>query len=365
MASICVTLGLLPAYATNAYLSGLNFMTREERICRYLSACPPAISGSNGHGQTFSIACNLYNGFAMTQQELEYWLSQYNTRCQPPWSERELAHKVQQAMNAQHSRPRGCLIEGNGSFSKQDFNQTSFQAKPVEKPKTDPQVECELFLKGFRCSEADLWEASPVKPGDDFTSDGTLLISKLYKRGEIINFVTEFRMDTMKDGSQKATPVGYGSSIERDQLICDWSLGAMPDSKAGGWMRMNPVDGKGIKDSNVTSFRFILCEFDQIPLDLQISLFARLPLPIAVILTSGGKSVHAWVKTDSSDITCYRDDAAMLLKMLDRFGMDTKNKNPARLSRLVGCRREIGASGDGRQRILYLNPNPDQRRIIQ
>jgi len=217
-------------------------------------------------------------------------------------------------------------------------------------------------LKGNHHGEADLWEASPIRPGEH-EEDGPLLLSTLYQPGEIINFVTEYKMSPVKSGGQKPVPCGKGESVERDELIDIWTLG-MPSSKAGGWMRMNPVDGKGVADANITHFRFILMEFDNIPLDLQISLFCKLPLPIAAILTSGGKSIHAWVKVDSHDHTGYKDDSILLLKMLERFGIDGKNKNPSRLSRLVGVTRSIDASGDGRQRILYLNPNPTQRPIL-
>jgi hypothetical protein len=44
--------------------------------------------------------------------------------------------------------------------------------------------------------------------------------------------------------------------------------------------------------------------------------------------------------------------------------VDTKNKNPARLSRLPGVVRQIGANGDGRQRLFYLNPQPEQKAIL-
>lgn len=343
-------------------------MDREERICRYLAACPPAVSGQKGHTQTYAVACNLYNGFAMTQAELEYWLARYNERCQPPWDEGDLSHKVSEAMNSQFSRPRGCLIDGNGKFDRRDFDQSGFvsRQKPAKTPtEIDPTTAIEIYLRGFRCSEGDLYEASPIKPSEDWLKDGVLLLKHLYLSGEIINFVTEFKMSACANGTEKAVPSGYGLSVERDQLIDEWDLVGMPQSDAGGWMRMNPIDGKGIKDDNVTSYRFILCEFDSIPLDLQVSLFARLPLPISAILTSGGKSVHAWVRCDSRDKTGYKDDAQMLLKMLERFGLDGKNKNPARLSRLVGAKRLIGGSGDGRQRLLYINPNPSQERIIR
>ena len=340
-------------------------MDKQERIFRYLAACPPAISGSGGHNQTFALACSLYNGFALSEAETLEYLKMYNSRCRPEWSEAELAHKAQQAALAQHTKPRGHLFGGNGSFSKEDFKGTSFPAKPQPKPAAppiDPATAIEVFLKGFSCTEADIYDASPVKPSGDFTQDGILLVHHLFQPGELVNFVTDYRITETKIGT-KPVPQGYGETIERGELIDLWGLG-MPASDAGGWMRMNPMDGQGIADKNVTSHRYILLEFDSIPTDLQLSLFARLPLPIACILTSGGKSLHAWVKADSADATCYRDDVTMLLKLLARFGIDGKNKNPSRLSRLPGVTRKLGATGDGRQRLLFLNPRPQQTRIL-
>jgi hypothetical protein len=127
---------------------------------------------------------------------------------------------------------------------------------------------------------------------------------------------------------------------------------------------MNPVDGKGISDANVTAHRFALLECDAIPLDMQFSLFARIPLPIAAILGSGGRSLHAWVKVDCGDAGEYKSIVARMLALLSRFGVDPKNKNTSRLSRLPGVVRRIGAGGDGRQRVFYLNPNPHQKAIL-
>jgi hypothetical protein len=127
---------------------------------------------------------------------------------------------------------------------------------------------------------------------------------------------------------------------------------------------MNPVDGCGVADVNVTAFRFALVESDTLPLELQLPLFARLPLPVAAVIGSGGRSVHAWVKVDARDADEYRATVAQMLALLARFGVDGKNKNPSRLSRLPGARREIGAAGDGVQRLLYLNPKPEGRSIL-
>lgn len=130
-----------------------------------------------------------------------------------------------------------------------------------------------------------------------------------------------------------------------------------PQSKAGAWLRMNPVDGKGIADANVTTFRFALLEIDTVPLKLQLSLFARLPLPVNAILLSGRKSAHCIVRVNARTAESYRQKVNELLALLKPFGVDQSNKNPSRLTRLPGAMREFGASVDGRQRLLYLAPD--------
>ena len=85
-------------------------LTNEERIGLYLAAIPGAVSGSGGHNQTFSVACSLYNGWALSENETLAWLKIYNERCDPKWSDRELAHKAADAAKAKHNNPRGHLI---------------------------------------------------------------------------------------------------------------------------------------------------------------------------------------------------------------------------------------------------------------
>ena len=152
--------------------------------------------------------------------------------------------------------------------------------------------------------------------------------------------------------------------MERDLLVAGWEQGGVDESEAGGWLRMNPVDGQGIADANVTAFRFALLECDTLPLEMQWALFAKLPLPIAAILSSGGRSVHAWVKLDACDAAEYRAVVPQMFALLAKFGVDRKNGNPSRLSRLPGSTRVVGAAGDGVQRLLYLNPQPKERSIL-
>ena len=87
--------------------------TLQERIQAYLDATPPAIAYSDGHKQTFKVACLLYNGWALTVDETLAWLKIYNTKCEPPWTNKELAHKAKDAAKAKHEKPRGYLLDGS------------------------------------------------------------------------------------------------------------------------------------------------------------------------------------------------------------------------------------------------------------
>lgn len=68
-----------------------------ERARQYLAKCPPAISGQGGHKTTFRTACILVKGFLLEDQQAMLLLQEWNQTCQPPWSERDLQHKVKGA----------------------------------------------------------------------------------------------------------------------------------------------------------------------------------------------------------------------------------------------------------------------------
>ena len=78
-----------------------------ERAFDYLAKIPAAISGSGGHNQTFAVARALAGFVEKGLSESDAWamLNGYNTRCQPPWSSRELRHKWKQAREKAHTLP--------------------------------------------------------------------------------------------------------------------------------------------------------------------------------------------------------------------------------------------------------------------
>jgi hypothetical protein len=62
----------------------------------YLDKLPPAISGNGGHNATFRAACWLVK-CGLGDSEALALLLEYNRRCLPPWTEKELAHKLADA----------------------------------------------------------------------------------------------------------------------------------------------------------------------------------------------------------------------------------------------------------------------------
>lgn len=68
-----------------------------DRARKYLSKMPPAVSGQGGHDATFRAACVLVLGFGLSSGEALGLLSEWNQSCQPPWTEKELRHKVDDA----------------------------------------------------------------------------------------------------------------------------------------------------------------------------------------------------------------------------------------------------------------------------
>ncbi|MEI6724621.1 MAG: AAA family ATPase, partial [Actinomycetes bacterium] len=118
--------------------------------------------------------------------------------------------------------------------------------------------------------------------------------------------------------------------------------------EAGAWIRFNPLDGKGCKNENVTEFRYALVESDSMPVGKQLALIKQMELPVAVLVHSGAKSMHAIVRIDAPTYDEYRKRVDYLYAVCKKNGLavDAQNKNPSRLSRMPGIMR------DGRKQFL-------------
>ena len=185
-------------------------------------------------------------------------------------------------------------------------------------------------------------EKSEVSPANDLK----LYIQTLFKSDEIIGYVTN---DVWKDSDGKWKPSKGSYTKTAGEILelidkypddIEFAIGSW-EKEAGAWIRFNPLNGDGVKNVNVTRFTYALVESDTLPLEDQKRLYAELELPIAALVYSGGKSIHAIVKVDASDYDEYRDRVEYLYSYLKNHGLDIdkQNKNPSRLSRMPGVTR--------------------------
>jgi hypothetical protein len=82
------------------------------RAAKYLDAIPPAVAGHHGDLHTFRVCCRLVRGFALSDPDALHVLRNWNLRCDPPWSERELRQKLWRARRYGRE-PIGGLLHAN------------------------------------------------------------------------------------------------------------------------------------------------------------------------------------------------------------------------------------------------------------
>ncbi len=191
-------------------------------------------------------------------------------------------------------------------------------------------------------------DAEVVEPGDDWDAPGQLAtyLSTLFQGDEHVAYSTE---SWKKPDTEKYLPTKGCWDRTAGQLI--EALQANPgdigavigdcNPEVGAWIRFNPFDGKGIRDENVTAFRYALVESDSQDIPRQIAILNELELPIAAMVHSGKKSVHAIVKIDADTFDEYRERVDFLYEVCKKNGLeiDRQNRNPSRLSRMPGIVR--------------------------
>ena len=83
------------------------------RARAYLAKCDPAISGQKGHVQILKVAGYLCIDFALSDGDAMELLEEYNQRCIPPWSKKDLLRKLSEAQKNKLGKMRGNLHQDN------------------------------------------------------------------------------------------------------------------------------------------------------------------------------------------------------------------------------------------------------------
>lgn len=212
---------------------------------------------------------------------------------------------------------------------------TSYELDWDDEIGKDYRIVDEAWIEGKEIKEPEEWD--PVK-------ELITYIETLFESTENVGYVTEV---WEKDGKYMPGKGAYDRTAGQliEQLSkCNGDIGAVIGDykeEAGAWIRFNPLDGKGVKNDNVTDFRYCLVESDSMELDKQNAIIRELELPVACLVSSGKKSIHAIVKVDANNYDEYRKRVDYIYSVCKKNGLDidSQNRNPSRLSRMPGILR--------------------------
>ena len=280
-----------------------------------MAKVPPAVSGSGGHNATYTAAVGLVHGFGLSEGDALALLSGWNRSCQPPWTDRELIHKIRDAASRSHDKPAGHLLNSSSvvSIQHQDLSRVVFKRPATG---SDPAAsEFRRFLESAFASNETVCICEQVEDGRPVTSGSFLTVEEWIKRFDHPDSLL-FRKDRLE----------------------------------GVFIRINPFKPQlySGSDNDVSAYRHVLVEFDNIPKPEQEQRLRSCGLPITALIDSGGKSIHAWVRVDAAnrkEWDARRDEIYRVIP-----GVDPKNKNPSRFSRLPGAWR-----GESKQKLLATN----------
>lgn len=220
--------------------------------------------------------------------------------------------------------------------------------KPKETPEYTLDWNDEIGKDYKFIDEAWLEKEDLKEPADELwdpVRDLMKYLEVLFDSTENVGYVTSTWQK--EDGSFMPTSGNYDRTAGRliEELSkCNGDIGSVIGDykeEAGAWIRFNPLDGKGVKNENVTDYRYALVESDTQELSKQNAIIRELELPVACLVSSGGKSIHAIVKVDAKNYDEYRKRVDYIYSICKRNGLniDSQNRNPSRLSRMPGIIR--------------------------
>lgn len=107
---------------------------RIRRARAYLAKIPGAVSNQSGHTATFNAVAAIMIGFDLSESDTLHLITEdFNPRCDPPWSERELKHKIK-SVAKDCQRARGYLLTERSSASSASASAAPCQTAPQVPP---------------------------------------------------------------------------------------------------------------------------------------------------------------------------------------------------------------------------------------
>ena len=251
---------------------------------------------------------------------------------------------------------REILVTIEKAFREKNSGETRRRAtwkphNPVRRPQLDADgLRAKIMAEGSP-EEVDLWEVSPVRLDGEPEADAAMLLRHFYEPNEFL-FIGDVYDKQFMTVAEWLERIEQNGTAGLPHIIPNPLTGQEHEKSTGTMSRRC--------DAAVAHFRFAMAEFDNMPREDQLQFWSgiinRNLLPVAAIIDSGGKSLHAWIYAGVTDRSGW--DRNIKQRLFERWlipmGADPATKNPARLSRLPGHKR----AKTGRwQRLLWLQQN--------
>jgi len=279
-----------------------------DRARLYISKMPPAISGAGGHDRTFHVAIVLYWGFSLDRDSALCLLREYNQRCEPPWNEGELVHKIDSAIaNPPAGKERGYLLKDSEKGHNVRLTGSPLPARQSIHawPEMDHAAILSL-LEGdfFNLNDLEALSPIPVKS----LVDPFDIVDCLFRSPDNPNPLL-----CLAKSPQTATTRRFSEwkgDLEGQSLIVPSRMTSRTGERQDGKESVRCLGNTGPRD-----YLVIECDFDPVK---DAPLFARLEesgrtladlctavagklceyAPLALACHSGSKSLHSWFKAE-------------------------------------------------------------------
>lgn len=323
------------------------------RARSYLSKLPPSIQGSDGSGALILAAYRTVE-FGLGFEEALELLHEFNTRCQPPWSEKELRHKLNDGFKK--TKPIPTFTDG--------FSALTVPLRPVKPPLPRwPHPDSDRISQILESGNglADLWEKSPVRldSNDNRTEE---IIDGLFPSGALLCCGRTLKMPETQpreafrgrlSGMQFIVPSTMsnrtGATLQgnesarcldnvgtRQFLVIEFDFKELNSNGEETWcsglVRQWRSEGRSVQDACAGLLLYLSTRY----------------APLSLAVHSGGKSIHGWFR-------CSGEPAEKIAKFFAHavaLGADSMLWTPCQFTRMPDGTRDDG----NRQTVFFFNP---------
>lgn len=216
------------------------------------------------------------------------------------------------------------------------INSTEKQPKKIKLAELDPERRKAIIDAASDIGAAELWELSPHRLLDD-GPDAEALVDALYPAGSLLCVAGKLTQATTAPREQ------WRGKLAGLQFIVPSPMSAMRGLTQAGKSSARCLDNTGPR-------RFLVVEQDTGTPDEQARILLHLAerAPLALVVSSGGKSLHGWFYCEGAS----DNQQARFFNLATKLGADPATWTPCQMVRLPEGRRDNGRQ----QSVLFFNP---------